>query len=241
MALQISGAAQLKLYYGAAGNLAINVMGAVVNGTPVFDQALADSLGAAIKSAWTANLATHMGTNVSLVRVGIRNLQQANLPEFRDSGAAVSGTAVGDTLPVQTALCITLRTAQAGKSFRGRVYLPGWAEADNNATGVASSAAATAGVSFVNAVHAALSTHAMGLGVLSYPSLDKVIQEITTHADGSTTTRRLSHQTAKTGRVSAVVNLESRTAAWETIRRRANGRGVPPALVTVVASQPIGG
>lgn len=48
-------------------------------------------------------------------RLGLPNLS---------TGAAVPGVDAGDAYPPQTAWVVTLRTARAGRSYRGRVYLP---------------------------------------------------------------------------------------------------------------------
>lgn len=53
---------------------------------------------------------------------------------FSGNGRGV-GTATGDNLPRQTSGIITLKTAFAGRRYRGRVYIPFPAEADNDAVG----------------------------------------------------------------------------------------------------------
>lgn len=232
MALQITGGLQLKLYYNITTQLAINVLGMTPSGTVTVNQALADTVGAMVKSAWTAQMAPHCAPANSLVRVGIRDLRVANLPEFRDTGAAVAGTGgVADALPASIALVVTLRTAKAGKSFRGRCYLPGWNETENNATGTSANAAGIAGVAFINAIGTGLQSSALKLAVLSYPSEDITIDQTTTHADGTKTVRRLSHETAKVGGAEPVTIVENRNAGWEIQRRRLNARGgLPSAL-----------
>jgi len=51
-----------------------------------------------------------------------------------------AGSLAGDCLPTQVAGVYTFKTALAGKSFRGRMYLPATSEADNDATAVPSAA-----------------------------------------------------------------------------------------------------
>lgn len=229
VALQITNGLQLKLYYNITTQLAINVLGMTPTGTVTVNQALAETIGAMVKSAWSAQMAPHCSTANSLVRVGIRDLRIANLPEFRDTGAAVPGTGgIAEALPAYTALVVTLRTAKAGKSFRGRVYLPGWTENENTASGTSSTAAGTAGVAFINAIGSGLQSSALKLAVLSYPSEDITIDQTTTHADGTKTVRRLSHETAKVGGAEPVTIVENRNASWEVQRRRVNARGGLP-------------
>jgi hypothetical protein len=232
--LVVPDAGQLRLLWSVNGQLAVNVLAAHITGPVTFNQALADTLGSAIKAAFTANLATHMGINTSLVRVGIRDVRSIGQAEFKDGGAAVAGTAVGDNMPSEVCAVITLRTAGAGKSFRGRVYLSGWAESENTATGLQAATVGTSGVAFIGAINTALLGSSMELAVMTRPQEKVVLTETTTHADGTDTVRTLSTQTAKTGSVKKVTFSENRTNFWETQRRRNNGRGVAPALTTAV-------
>jgi hypothetical protein len=74
--LQIPNAAQVTLLWSVSGNLAENVLGASHTGSVVFNQALAESLGAAVKAAFTSNLSSRMTANSTLARVGVRSLAQ---------------------------------------------------------------------------------------------------------------------------------------------------------------------
>lgn len=232
----LTGSAFLKLYWSTNAQLAMNVLGVVVTGNPTFDQALANTLGTAVKTAYTTNLATSQAPTASLVRVGIRDYRTANRPEFRDANAAVSGSAAGDALPSQVALCISLRTASTGKSGRGRVYLPGWSEAFNVANGIASAGIATAAVTFIQAIDTALKSNGMALGVLSRPAERQTIVRTTFHNDGTSTVDTLSNVSQKAGQVLPVTLIESRNTNWETQRRRGNQRGAVPSTLFPVAS-----
>ena len=229
----LAGSAFVKLYWNLGNALAINVLGMRVTGSPGFDQAFAEVVGTAVKSAFTANLATHISTAAALVRVGVRDYRTANRPEFRDTGAQVagSGATAPDMIPPNAALCITLRTALTGKSQRGRVYLGGFAEADNSGSGQTVTAAATASIAFLNAIKTALTAQGLVLSVISRPAELKVLTLTTTHNDGTTSVRTLSRETAKAGGINEVTAFESRTAAWESQRRRANGRGTVPTVL----------
>lgn len=230
--MRVNGAAQLRLIYALGGQEgAINVIGAIVTGSVTFNQTLANTLGTAIKGAWTTNMAPLCSTGVSLARVGIRDLRTDNQPEFRDTGAVATGTGVGDILPRGTALCVTVRTAQSGKSFRGRVYLPGFTEGQNDVGGATASAANTSAVTFCQAVDNALKASGMAFGVISRPAERYQIVKTIFHNDGTTTVKTLSNVTAKTGLVTQATVFESRTARWEYQRRRDNSRTIPPTLL----------
>lgn len=224
----VPAGAQVTLYFSLNGVLAMNRLGGLVTGSPTFDQTLANTLGSAIKATWSADMAGQCTSGTSLVRVGVRDLRADNLHEFRDTNAPVSGTATGDAMPGNVAMCITLRTATAGKSGRGRVYLGGWAESANGPNGTASATAQTQGVLFVQHVDVNMQAAGMSLAVLTLPQLDTVITQTVTNANGTTTVRTLSHQTAKPGQARDVIIVESRGVGWESQRRRINGRGAAP-------------
>jgi hypothetical protein len=228
--LVVANAALVNLYWVNAGQLTINTLAARHAPSLVFNQALADALGSAIKAGFTTNLVSMMPPQTQLVRVGIRNVAAAAQPEFKDSGAAVPGSAAGDALPPQTAMCLTFRTASAGKSFRGRMYLSGFAETQNDANGRIASAAATAALAFVGSIRSAMTANALTHAVLSRPSFQVVIVETTTFSDGSTQTRTLSRQLAKPGGITDVTLVENRNLFWETQRKRANSRGALPTV-----------
>lgn len=199
--LIVPNAAQMRLIWAMGGQLyALNVMGVVNSGAIAITQGLTNTVGTAIKSAFTSSgLAAALHTSVTLANIGLRDIRTANQAEFLDSGAAVAGTTGGDLLPPQTALCITLRTAQAGASFRGRVYIPGFGEGHNIATGSAFNA--TGPVAFVSAVKSALIASALDLGVIHRP----------TEAPLPVTA----------GFITTVTSVVARDLVWDTQRRRA--------------------
>lgn len=198
--LVVPNAAQLRLIWGHGGQLyALNVMGVVANAVPI-TQALTNTIGTAIKSAFTSSAHnSRVVTTVTLANIGLRDIRTANTAEFLDSGAAVAGTDAASILPPQTALCITLRTAQAGRSFRGRVYLCGYGESWNITGGTAQSA--TEAVAFITAIKSALVTSGMDLGVLSRPAPDAT--------------------PPRAGFVTTVTSIVARDLVWDTQRRRA--------------------
>lgn len=230
-ALFIPNAAQLSLFWSLAGQLGINVIGASQTGGVVFNQALAEALGSAIKAAFTTNLSIHMPAASRLVRVGIRSLSSPNLPIFRDTGAIVSGAAAGDPMPMQISQCITFRTARSGKSYRGRTYLSGWGELVNDVNGLQSTTSATAGVAFMQAVSNALTAQQLTMAVLSRPAYESNLVRTTIVPGGENIVDTISHVTPKAGSFQNIVAIESRNAIWETQRRRMNLRGAAPSTL----------
>lgn len=198
--LVVPNAAQMRLIWSLGGQLyALNVMGVVANAVPI-TQALTNTIGTAVKSGLTSSaLAGALHPNVALANIGLRDIRSANTAEFLDSGAAVVGTGTGDALPPQTALVVTLRTASAGRRFRGRVYLPGFCEAVNLTNGVFSALASP--VNFITAIKSALTTSGMDLGVLSRPNPDAT--------------------PPNAGFITVVTSMVLRDSVWDTQRRRA--------------------
>jgi hypothetical protein len=200
-ALVVPNAAILRLLWSQGGILsAINVLG-VVNGSNIaITQALTNTIGTAIKSALSSSgHTTAIGSTIALSNIGLRDIRSANQAEFLDSNAAQAGTGAGDLLPLQTCLCITLRTALAGKSFRGRCYLWGYTEGSNTANGGISST--TSSVAFVTAIKSALVASGLDLGVLSRPNATLPIP--------------------RAGTVTPVTSVVARDSVWDTQRRRA--------------------
>lgn len=200
-ALVVPNAGVLRLIWSFSGQLyALNVMGVVNSSNVAITQALTNTIGAAVKSGLTSSgHAALLNTSIALVSVGLRDIRSANTAEFIDSGGVVSGANAADPLPLQIANVVTLRTAFAGRSFRGRVYLCGYTEANNTPGGVLSSV--TAGVAFITAIKAALVASSLDLGVLSRPAPQLPVP--------------------RAGFITPVTSIVSRDAVWDTQRRRA--------------------
>lgn len=234
-AIVVPNTVEVRLLWSLVGAGAVNVLHATATGGLVVNQALANTLGSAIKSSFGSTWGPHVAANRTLSRVGVRDLRGPNLTEYLDTGAVAAGTGVGDPLPPQAAICITLRTGKAGKSYRGRVYLPGGIEADNDTTGTIATAASTAAVAFITGIQSAMTASGLTLAVTSKPAERTTLVRNTFHADGSQTTKTLSETTAKSGESNAVTSSASRDARWETQRRRANAVGSAVSLYTNVA------
>jgi hypothetical protein len=175
---------------------AVNILG-FYNATSIaITQTLTNTVAAAVKSAFTSSgLATHVATSWTLARVGLRDIGTANLPEFTDGAAVVAGSSATDTLPPNVSYCVTIRTAKAGKSFRGRYYQPGLSEGDNTAVGIPQASCSIACAAFVTAIGAALSTSSLTPSVLS--------RKLLTHTTWSTATNRVPAWTTQRRRLRA--------------------------------------
>jgi len=232
----VPNGAEARVFFSIAGELAINVYGFQTSGALTIDQTLAESVETAIKGAWTANMQALCPPATELLHVGLRDLRQANLPEHLGTSATVAGTDVSDPLPSQVALCLTLRTAQAGRSFRGRSFIAGFAEDQNNTTGDATAAAINGALAYVRAFQTSLNGQGLSLAVITHAAEHITIVKTTFHADGSSTVKTMSNQSAKVGAANRVTLIESRDTRWETQRRRGNGRGTGAVAVLKNAS-----
>lgn len=168
-ALVVPQAALVRLIWHNGGTpYAVNVIGTRKTGATIIDQALANTVGATVKAAVTSSgLAARQAVNVSLAQVGVRDISSASNPEFIDNGAAVAGTEANPMLPPQIAFCVTLRTARAGKSYRGRCYVPGFATGDLGTNGAAATFPRDASVAFLEALRTGLPSQGLTLAIIS--------------------------------------------------------------------------
>jgi hypothetical protein len=172
----------------------VNVVGASGLANTAVNQALANSLGSAIKAQLTTSgqhAAVH--TSVALANVGVRSIHVPSQVEYLDTNPPAPGSGTGSLLPPQIACCITLRTALAGKEFRGRVYLGGYATVANDTNGQMTVSIGPFGVAFVEGIQDALTANGLTLHVIS----------------------------RKNNTSQIVTGIQSRDTVWETQRRRA--------------------
>lgn len=172
--------------------------------------AVAEAIFTAIKaSAGFTALKANLSTGVALAGVDLRDLRSANLPLVASTSAASAGTGTGTALPPGDALVVTLRTAGAGRAFRGRVYLPGFDSTAMAAGGVAAAATVTNSASFVTAVQSALSASGITLAV-AQPAR----KSYTSAKTGATFS-------ARTATVQPVTSILTRNGIFDHQRRRA--------------------
>lgn len=223
--LVVPTAAQVRLLGAVSAGVipCYNVLGAIKLGATVINQALANTLAAAIRANFTTHLAPHMSAGTHFATVGIRDISSASQTEYIGTGGPVVGAAVGDSLPGGAAACVSLKTALSGPRHRGRVYLSGWAEGANGPAGAIDTAANAAAVAFVTAVQTSLAANGLTLAVVSRPSYAQQITHVTQLPSGATDTQVRS-MPARPGEVNAVTSISARNAVWDSQRRR-NGAG----------------
>lgn len=145
---------------------AVNVLHASVAGGFSPTSTIAEAIFTAIKAAagWTSWKA-RVNTGISLAGVDLRDMRSYNQPLVASTSAASAGTGAGTALPPGDALVVTLRTANAGRGYRGRVFLPGLDSSALAAGGVAAAGTVTDSAAFVTAVQAALTGQSMTMAI----------------------------------------------------------------------------
>lgn len=125
---------------------------------------VAETIFSAIKAAAaTTTWLTHCHPSLSFVGVHVKDLRAANNPTLASTSAGVPGTGTGTPLSQATALAVTLRTAQSGRGFVGRVYLMGMVSSVlNTAQQFDQVAAIPAAIAFVQAAQGAITTNLGG-------------------------------------------------------------------------------
>lgn len=205
--LVVEDAVQVRLFWTFNGISGLNVLGGMVGGGYTNSQTHANTAGAAILDDFTdSGLAALMADTTSLLGVGIRDVREANQVEYISTAASVPGTGGATPLPNSLAAVVTLRTALAGKRYRGRVYFSGANEAQNDASGHIASAFNAALVGFMEAVQSNLGAEGITLAVLSRPNFLNLVPpaDIQTYA----------------GHVEPVTAIVTRDTLWDTQRRR---------------------
>jgi hypothetical protein len=187
----------------------MNVFGVSGTASVAVNQAMADALFTAIKAGFTSSgMQALCVDDCVMTGVGIRSVNNPNLPEFIGAGASIAGSdAAGDMMPRSVACVITLRTALVGKSYRGRVYIGGFNEAQNAGLGAIVAAASTAADTFVTSIANALIAQGLHLAVLS-PALPE------RQTKGGLTLP------AKPAFATDVISHSQRNAAWGSQRGR---------------------
>lgn len=163
----IPNAIQVRLVWTLPNTKVVyNVLHGSVAGGFSATAGVADAVFTALKAhaSWTAWRA-RLSSGVSISGVDLRDLRAPNLPIVPSSTAAVAGTGAGVALPPGDALVVTLRTAGAGRGFRGRVYLPGLDSTALAAGGVAAAGTMTDAAAFITAVQSVLAASAITLAI----------------------------------------------------------------------------
>ena len=144
---------------------ALNNLHAQLPGGESVTQGLADSWATDLNALHdSSGLAALQPATVALDRVQLRDLRTPNQPLI-ESNVASPGTGAGDLLVRAASIVVTMRTALAGRSFRGRSYVPGFNEAQNGVDGTIAPAASAAAAAWIGAIRTAATARGHTLSV----------------------------------------------------------------------------
>lgn len=128
----------------------------------------ASAVATAVDANVTATMWNHTGTTTAVSKISVTPLDGSSATyELAVTGAKWAGpTAAAEVIPAGAAV-ITLRTANRGRRYRGRVFLP-FVQENNIANGVIASSVVTALQTAWENFRAAMSTASTVLVVASY-------------------------------------------------------------------------
>jgi hypothetical protein len=170
-ALEVDNAGLLRLVWSASGiPFAVNVLGISGTATSPVTQAKVNTLAVGIASqVTTSGLGAQQHPSITLSTIGVRNIDVPSQLELLGVFTPAVATGTGNALPPQTALVVTIRTTLAGPRFRGRSYIPGWADSANDINGTATAAARTAAGAFLTNVGSLIAGEGWFPAVISRP------------------------------------------------------------------------
>lgn len=103
--------------------------------------------------------------DTTFVGFDIRDMRMPNSPLLQHSFTAIPGTAATGPLPPQTCIVLTLRTANAGAQFRGRIFCGALATVNSDATGHISTVGMAAPTHYVSAIGSGFAAIGWQLGL----------------------------------------------------------------------------
>jgi hypothetical protein len=210
--LQVNNAGLLRVIWSLGGTpFAVNVYGFSGTLAAPPTPALASSIATAMATRYgTSGLPAMQHTSVSCTAIGIRDIHRPSSPEIPGTFTPFSGTGTGNLLPLQVSFCTTIRTAKAGRSFRGRSYIPGFAAAANDIAGHPVATVRSACQTWVTNIDASLADNGYQLAVISRP----VWMEVDPPTIPPTFTL------IREGAANDMTTVEGRDLIWDTQRRR---------------------
>ena len=135
--IPVPNTAQFELIYNWSGQVCENVLH-YVKASP-WDYDDLELVCGLLRSKWDTAVQPAMPTTLSLTSIKGTDMSSQTGPTITyATGLPLAGLSGSPSLPNNCALVITKRTALRGRSFRGRLYMPGLVEADvtnNNVSG----------------------------------------------------------------------------------------------------------
>jgi hypothetical protein len=200
----IPNAVEVKLHWSRNGNSFSNVLHGSYTGTPALSSTFAESLFSGFKSGLTSSaFNAELSTDTSFDAVEVKDLRSANMAGFLSTGPAVTGTDATGDLADSLAIVVTLKTAQSGRGFRGRVYLGGLGAIAQGSSRDSTAQAGAAAAAFVSAIMGTMQTNSVPMVVAQ-----RALQAGTDHA-GNPLPARTANTVAVTDAVIVSARLDS--------------------------------
>lgn len=125
--IPVPNTAQVTILQSLFGQEVVNVLHFFRSGGYDLDTLI--DLASAVRDRWAIEILPNQSVDLSFDGVRARNLDIADGFQFEvQSGVANQGSATGGGMPGNVAFVITHRTANIGRSRRGRSYIAGLAE-----------------------------------------------------------------------------------------------------------------
>jgi hypothetical protein len=120
----------VHVLYTTPGGVAENTFGFAARQAVAGDAQtdLANAFRTAMIKNTSGGLLFNMTAGFSCTTIRVEDVKPGTLATVESVAAAVTGNDAGQALPPQNAVVMTLYTASKGRSYRGRVYLPGVSE-----------------------------------------------------------------------------------------------------------------
>jgi len=164
----IPNAAKITVKGDYFGQLVENVWTCLTSGAPTLGDL--ESIASVVIANYPA-IVEPLSTSLTISEVTVRYLGDEAGPEVTNVPVTpIAGTNASPGLPGNVALCVSLRTALAGRRFRGRKYFSGWTEADVVGNQVDAGAVADI-VAACNAFIADMIAEGYPLTIVSYTGL----------------------------------------------------------------------
>lgn len=158
---------QVEMRYTFLGNLCENVFHVLVPDEENPTLATLTAIATVFGEWWDDNVKTIQSANATLREVYAKDISQESGSEYAyTTGLPADGSNVYEAEPGSVTLCVSLRTARSGRSYRGRSYVIGLTENQVNGNQVTSVAAA-AWLAAYDALVASFESSAYSLAVLS--------------------------------------------------------------------------
>lgn len=197
---------QVVWNWSLGGRTANIVTHARISSGQAVNTTLATAIFTALKNSLTGSgLAPVMSATTNFTGIQLRDLRDAGFPLVGSTGAALPGTGAGGLMPKSVAAVLTVRTARAGKRFRGRMYFPGFDEVANDPTGIMSAPTKTALDAVAAGLPGAYTTGGVTLAVFSRPVMDPLTCVVT-----------------RPGLLTDATQVLCRDTRWDSQRRRNN-------------------